>query len=495
MHGKLLAAVFTAVLVTSGLAQPVHVNAATAYIETDKEEISLGEDLTIRLAEPDANIDSRSIDRISLSKLFITTNKFDETPLDEVLARTGIRPSQSFLRETGFNTGVFEVTLQSINSRLVDRGSQIRIIYFDETPSGGGSPVRVQTVVQVVESTIAVMFDKKEYSLFDEIEIRLIAPMFNVNRNKIDTLNTPTGSRVAVTTASGQTFYPPMFETDVNTGVFVGKVRLTPDQHEKEGDLIVTSGDRIVVSVVIVPGFAVSAEATVAATLGSISFGRSEYSIGDTVEVAVIDPDENRDSSIFDTVRVRAWSNTDIEGIQLVLHETGPATGIFTGSFSLSQESSTDNSIMVSEDDVLVALYSDRTVPLTNVTHRDLFATATIGPIRPSIVVSNPTVMDENDMGVDTIEAGTKVTLQSSITNAKDMEEAFVYIIHVRDSDGFTSQIYFVRGTLDPYQSISVGRHWTPVNEGTYTIEVFTWDSLVDPVVLSPVKRTLVIVR
>ncbi len=496
MLRKLLITTLVVTILTSSLSQHIYVNATDAYLDTDKDEISLGEELTIRVAEPDANLDSRSIDRIPLNQVLITTNKFDETPLDKVLAITGIRASQSSLRETGFNTGVFEVTLENINSKLVNRGSQIKIIYLDNTPSGSGSPVRIQKVVQVVEAKIAIVFDRKEYSPFDQVEVKLMAQMYNVNRNKIDTLNTPTGNRVTVTTASGQTFYPTMFETGVNTGVFVGKVQLTPDQHEKSGDLVVTSGDRISVSVVIVPGFTVSDFATITTTMGSIAFDKSEYSIGDTVKVAVTDPDENRDPNVTDTLEVRIWSNTDIEGIKLPLREQGNSSGMFEGMLTLSSESSTDKNLRVSDSDVLVVLYKDLTIPSLTKTleTKDLFTTAKIGSTT-GMIVSNPLVLDQNDHSVSNVEAGNITTIKASVTNARAAKEPFVYAIHIKDAGGFTSQLSFVTGTLEAYQSIGIGHNWTPDTAGKYTIEVLLWSSLTEPSVLSPVKKTAIIVK
>ncbi len=484
-------------LATLSLSQHLYAGAVDAYLDTDKDERSLGDDLTIFVADPDVNIDSRTIERIPLNTVFIDTNKFGETPLDSILARTGISASHPFLQETGFNTGIFAITLESINSKLVDRGSQIRIIYFDNTPSGGGSPVRIQTVVPVVEAKIAVIFDRKEYSLFDQIEIKVIAQMFNANRNKMDTLNTPTGSRVAVTTSSGQTYYPPMFETGISTGVFVGKVQLTPDQNEKNGDLVVTSGDRIKVSILIVPGFEVSDLAAIIATIGSITFDRSEYSVGDTVKVIVTDNDENRDSNVSDTIRVKIWSNTDISGIELMLQETETASGVFEGMLTLSAERSTGESLVVEDNDIVIGVYKDRTVPsLTEtIAMKDLFVTASIGSITTGIMTSDPLVLDQNDRSVSSIEVGAQTTIQVSITNAKTMEEAFVYVIHIKDSDGFTSQLSFITGMLNAYQSISIGRLWTPDTEGMYTIEVFTWNSLTEPTAFSPMKKSIAIVK
>ncbi|MGH9923162.1 MAG: hypothetical protein ACRD38_10455, partial [Nitrososphaerales archaeon] len=240
------------------------INSVVARLDTDKDEVSLGHDLTIILAEPDANIDSRSIDEISFSAILISSDNFDETPLDEVIDMTGIRTSYSSLRETAFNSGIFKVTLESINSKLADRNSQIRITFFDDT-SPGSDPIRVEKAVSVVPGKISITLDKNEYSPFDEVQIELVAQSFNADRNKIDVLE----GKVVMTT-SGHSFFPTMTETGTSTGVFVGKVELTPDQNEKQGDLLVKGGESIRVSAGIFPGIDVTAFARISAPASSI---------------------------------------------------------------------------------------------------------------------------------------------------------------------------------------------------------------------------------
>ena len=497
LRNKSLVLAAMIILLTSSISHVIvfDAGAITAALDTDNDEITLGQDLTIILAEPDANVDSRSIDRIPLSALLITTDKFDETPLDKVLVKTGIRTSQQFLMETGFNTGVFEVTLESINNRLVDRGNDIRIVYFDNTPSGGGSPIRIEKTVHVGEASIAVKFSKKEYTPFDTVEVTVVAQMFNINRNKIDTLNTPTGGKVAVTTASGQIYYLPMLETGVNTGVFVGKIKLTPDPSSKEGDLVVKSGDRINVTVTIVPGFSVSDSAMIASRLGSISFDKSSYAIGDTVNVSVTDPDENKDPVAIDTVQVNVWSSTDIDGMTLTLQETGLSSGTFTGKFTLGGRS--HGTLQVSDNDMIFAKYEDRTVPsLTEAPAKDVFASAKIGsPVNADILISEPSLFDQNGTQVQSVKVGNIVAVQSSLTNAKTERHQFVYITHVKDTDGFTVQLAFVTGILEPFQSLKVGRSWMPDLAGKYTVEVLVWDSIVEPSMFSPAKKFTVTVK
>jgi len=471
-------------------------HATSAFLATDKDEVSLGDDLTIMLAEPDVNIDSRSMERIPLAKIFLTTDKFDETSLDKVLSRTGISVNHPFLQETGFNTGVFEITLESISSNLVSRGSQIQIIYFDETPAGSGSAIRVQTVIPVVEGKVAIIFDRSEYSVFGTVEIKLIADMFNINRNKIDTVNTLTGSRVAVTASSGETYYPPMFETGLSTGTFIGKLQLTSDQNEKKGDLIVRGGDRIKVSVSIAPGFEVSDLATITTTLGSIAFDKATYSIGDSVKITVNDRDENKDDNTIDTVQARVWSNTSIKGLVLTLQETEVSSGVFEGILTISSDWKgiillKGDTLLISDNDILIAQYGDRTVPsLTRAKMENLFTKALIGT-DSEIILSDPLVLDQDGQNITSIKVGSNVTVQASITNARASTQNFNYVIHISDSNGFTSNLSFIIGALEPYQSIIIDRLWMPEARDTFTIRVFLWSDFDDPLALSNVMESM----
>jgi hypothetical protein len=495
---RLLVLVSVTVLFASSVSQAFVLNAVAipvAIVETDTDEIFLGQDLTIRIVEPDANFDSRSIEKLPFSVIEITTNKFDEEPLDKVLDKTGIRTTQPSLRETGFNTGVFEVTLESINESLVTRGHDIRIVYVDNTSSGGGSPTRIETVVHVGKASISVTFDKNEYSQYDTVELTVVAQMFNVNRDKVDTLNTPTGGSIAVIAPSGQKYFPPMIESGMNTGVFIGKIKLTSDPDYKEGDLVVKSGDRIKVTAALIPGIEAVDSASITTRLGSISFDRTDYEIRDTVNLIVIDPDENKDSDVIDTVQVRVWSGTDIDGISLTLHEMGLFSGTFEGKFTLG--GTTNQTLQVSENDVMFAKYNDRTVPsLTQPASKELFVSARIGVmIHTDVLISEPLLYDHDGNELRDIRTGSIVAVQSSLTNSLEEKQPFVYLTHVKDADGFTTQLSFVKGSLEPFQSLRVAQSWIPDLSGKYTIEVLVWDRIEQPSPLSPIKKFTALVK
>jgi hypothetical protein len=479
------------ILILLGAMYVIHdAGAVTAMVDTNMDKISLGQDLTIRIAEPDANFDSRTVDRIPLDVIFISTDKFDEEPLDRVLAKTGIHASQQSLMETGYNTGMFEVTLESINSSLVDRGEDIRIIYIDSTPSGSGSPVRVETIVHVVTANISVYFDRQEYSPSDVIKVTVVAPMFNINRNKADVLNTASSSEVAVTVQSGQTYYPLLFETGVGTGIFVGKIKIGSEG--SGSDLIVRSGDSVRVTVVIAPGFSVSDSAMITAKLGSVSFNKSEYSAGESVILTVADIDENKDPDSIDSVNARVWSGTDVDGMTLALQESSASSGVFEGRFMLGTGS--DGTLQVSVQDMVFAKYTDTTLP--SLEHeKETFASAIIGSLKNDILISNPSVLDQNGTAVHGVSAGDLVIVQSSVTNARAEGQKFVYIIHVMDDDGFTANISIVNGMLEPFQSFKVGRSWIPDASGKYLIEVFAWRSIEQPFPLSTVRNIAITVE
>lgn len=493
MHGK---ALFMLAVLLAATAYVGH-DATATMLDTDRDEITLGQDLTIRLVEPDANIDARSIDTIPLRTLLISTDKFDETPLDQVLqivsdraakaGKSAIRTDHQSLRETDFNSGIFEVTLRSINDLLVNRDKDIRIVYVDNTSSGAGSPARVEKIVHVGKSTIAVKFSKSEYTPSDTVEITVMAQIFNANRNRIDTLNTPTGSYVAVTTPTGVTYYPPMFETDVNTGTFVGKIKLKSDLNEN-GDLVVRSGDRIRVTVTITPGFEISGSVLVASRLGSISFDKEMYDAGDTVAVTVLDPDGNKNDSVQDEIQVMIWSGSDPDGKVIALGEQGSYSGIFGSKFTIGAE---PTMLLVSDDDMIFAKYIDATVPAQYDYPRAVLASAKVGNPVHAVMNTKPELLDKDGVQVAKAKSGELVVLRSSLVSARGENQDFVYLVQVSDANGFTVQTSFVKGVLEPFQTLKIARSWIPAAAGEYDVQITVWDSLDRPTVLSPMKKNV----
>ncbi len=96
----------------------------------------IGHDFTVRIYEPDANLDSQEVDRISLSQLEYR----GEGGIRTSLANPRFSASSGNLIETGPNTSTFEVKIeipQEIDGKTIYIGDWYEIRYIDRsTPSG-----------------------------------------------------------------------------------------------------------------------------------------------------------------------------------------------------------------------------------------------------------------------------------------------------------------------------------------------------------------------
>jgi hypothetical protein len=90
-----------------------------------------------------------------------------------------------------------------------------------------------------------------------------------------------------------------------------------------------------------------------------ISFDRSEYSIGNTVTIHIEDETVNLDPLTIDTMNVDIKSDRDPAGITISLVETGNNTSVFTGAFTLDEDSSSsiDRLLRVRSGDTISGSY------------------------------------------------------------------------------------------------------------------------------------------
>jgi hypothetical protein len=167
----------------------------------------------------------------------------------------------------------------------------------------------------------------------------------------------------------------------------------------------------------------------------------------------------------------------------------GLFSGTFEGKFVLG--GTANQTLQVSENDIIFAKYNDRTVQsLNQPASKELFVSARVGSLfYADILISEPSLYDQDGNEVENIRTSTIVAVQSSLTNSLTKKQPFVYITHVKDADGFTVQLSFVKGALEPFQSLKVAQSWIPDLSGKYVVEVFVWDSIEDPSPLSPIKK------
>jgi len=103
-----------------------------AQIETSGGGTRIGHEFTLRLYEPDANRDSKNVDRIPLSRLQYK----GEGGIRITLASPSFDANSSNLLETGENTDIFEVKIKiprQLDGKVVHIGDWYEIKYIDTT--------------------------------------------------------------------------------------------------------------------------------------------------------------------------------------------------------------------------------------------------------------------------------------------------------------------------------------------------------------------------
>ena len=76
------------------------------------------------------------------------------------------------------------------------------------------------------------------------------------------------------------------------------------------------------------------------------------------------------------------------------------------------------------------------------------------------------------------VNVNQQVQISADIANGQDQSQPFVYIVQIRDSDGVIISVTWITGLLNPIQSFSPAISWNPDTSGTYTAEIFVWESL-----------------
>ena len=87
---------------------------------------------------------------------------------------------------------------------------------------------------------------------------------------------------------------------------------------------------------------------------------------------------------------------------------------------------------------------------------------------------------DEDQVTVDK-----QVMIMADLSNGQDQDQKFAYIVQIRDENGVVISLSWITGSLTPGQSFSPALSWTPISAGTYTIQIFVWESVNTPDALS----------
>ena len=375
-------------------------------------------------------------------------------------------------------------------------------------------------------------FDKQTYTWTDKIFIRIVAPDFNFDRHAIDEIGGDSFNPIKVSTRGHTLDQYKLVETGPSTGIFTGEIILTGFCHDADGNsntgiqtrnskcnigddtnprtepsqkggptngfLEADNDDGITVSFEYTENETVLGSAPIRWNIGDLQWHEANYSSAGTGIIRVIDPDMNLNPEAIDNFDIDVWSESDAGGIDLTVTETGEMTGIFEGRvfFTTTNESS-GNRLLVSQGDIITAEYEDNTLPnpYTIADELDISASSSIGEVisnLQTISVDNARISDRAGNLLSEISANQSLQITADLQNNTIKDQAFTYLVQIRDANGITVHLAWITGILAAGQTLSPSLSWSSQISGMYDATMFVWRSVNDPVSLSnPVSLTV----
>ena len=516
-------------------------------LQSDKSVYIIGGDMILTLIEPDFDLDNDSAETYDLDLIEWDSDAGTVTIGNQGSAGDGsstssggiFDPEPTDFRETGDNTGIFQVVLE-IPSRIgndnLNRGEEIVLEYTDWGPSGsdyvGGESEDVNLTIFTSNFGATVELDQKVYTWTDKVYITIVAPDHNQDSNLIDEVGDTAKDPIKVATRGHSMKQYKLVETGVDTGIFTGEVILTGFNHDADGNTATgtaTNGydttpvtgtiagatatgptdgyiqadddDGLTISFEFSEDETVVGSALIRWNIGEVQWLEASYPASGTGVVRIIDPDMNLKPEAVDNFNVDTWSDSDAGGIDLTVTETNEATGIFEGTvFFTTTDESSGHRLRVAEGDTVTANYQDNTLPnpYTTADELDISATSLIGTIVPPLErapAANLRIVDAFGNSLSTVNVDQQVQLTADLANGQDREQAFAYLVQIQDGNGVTVSLAWITGSLSAGQSFSPALSWIPTEAGTYTATAFVWESVDNPTALSPPVSTTVIVQ
>ena len=499
-------------------------------LQSDRQSYIIGRDAIITLIDPDLNFDSKKAETIPLDILEWDSDDARITmgTLGGAVTNNGkIFDAQPFgLRETGDSTGIFQTAIEipsEINGKPVDRDETIKITYTDWGTAGSDFVGKNDQKIEIKFSTSnfqsLIDLDKQVYSWTDKVYITITAPDHNFDENKNDEIGSKSTNEIKVSTRGNNLSQYKIVETGTDTGVFSGEVILTGFKHDADGNprtgdidgmdttprtepksnggptngfLESKNDDGLTVSFQFTERETTTASALIRWNIGAVEWVQGVTPANGNGIIRVVDPDMNLNPETVNNFSIDVWSDSDLGGIDLTVTETGPATGIFEGQITFTtKDQSSGHRLRVVEGDYVTAKYEDNTLPkpYSKADELKVSSSTLVGPrIAPleRVPVSNPRVIDSFGNSVLQVKTDQQIQITADISNQNIASQSFIYLAQIQDSSGAVQSLSWITGNLVKGQSFSPAVSWIPEIPGMYAATVFVWNSLDNPIALSP---------
>lgn len=363
-----------------------------------------------------------------------------------------------------------------------------------------------------------IFFDKQIYSWTDKIEIKIIAPSWNTNKDLVDSIGGDEENPVKVSTREHSLEPYRLTESDVRNGIFTGEIILTGFLHDTDGDgdfdtnprtvgngptsgfLEVERDSAVTVSFEFADGVVLTESVPVSWNLGTVKFTKNVFLSDESVIIHVIDADMNLNPEALDQIEIDVFSDSDVGGIKVSAVETSESSGSFVANISLSQDSSSGgHRLYAVPGDKISAKYDDYTLPKPYSISDNLKVETTSlidssVPAVERIQNSEITFTDGSGNHSSSQDVGNRILIVGTLSNMQKYNQEFVYLFQIKNDSNSVESISWVQGQLTSDQTFDVSQSWIPNKSGEYTVETFVWHALSDPTPLSLVSTAKVTV-
>lgn len=103
------------------------------------------------------------------------------------------------------------------------------------------------------------------------------------------------------------------------------------------------------------------------------------------------------------------------------------------------------------------------------------------------ISISSPTMVDTTGHALSGYSVGQEIGVESVLANHGTTNQKFSYLVQVMDGNGITEYFGATSASMLGNQSFTATQVWIPKSTGTYTVQVFVWDSLASAIPLTNV--------
>ena len=110
------------------------------------------------------------------------------------------------------------------------------------------------------------------------------------------------------------------------------------------------------------------------------------------------------------------------------------------------------------------------------------------------ITLTQPKMVSDDGHELNTVKAYQSVGISSVLTNHAPSEKKFTYIVQVLNKKMQAEYLEGLSASMLSGQSFSCSQSWIPKEPGQYTIQIFVWQSLGSPIVVTNVIKTTITV-